>query len=51
MARYMLVAMGTRLSLSDAVNHWMAEGWVPSGGVTVDGDGYYIQAMVRREER
>lgn len=45
MHRYMIVAMATRLSLSDAVNGWMAEGWIPTGGVFLDKDGYLCQAM------
>lgn len=48
--RYMIVAMATRLSLSDAVNHWMGGGWKPTGGAFVDKDGYICQAMILEVE-
>lgn len=38
------------LELENAVNKYLANGWDLVGGVAVDNNGWYIQAMVLKEE-
>ncbi|GEM_PF-4693866 len=33
--------------LVKAVREWLEEGWKPQGGIAIDKDGYFYQAMIK----
>ena len=44
---YMVLVANNVNSLAEQVSSHMSSGWVPLGGVAVDGGGFKYQAMVR----
>ena len=45
--RYIVVSNHNLIGLVEKVNKEIREGWKPLGGVAVDGDDYFYQAMVK----
>ena len=44
--KYEIVFGDSPYELETKVMEWMAKGWVATGGVSIDEDGDYMQAMV-----
>jgi hypothetical protein len=45
MMRYKVIWSGDKASLEDEVTHSITQGWYPTGGICVDSDGVFYQAM------
>lgn len=44
---YRLVRNRMFLKLAEQVNKMIQDGWVPQGGIAIDGEGVLYQAMVK----
>lgn len=50
-SRYVIAYKKTLGALRNQVNALIEVGWVPQGGLTIDPEGYYMQAMYLPEAR
>lgn len=48
---YFVITVGNSEVLTREVNYQLTQGWQPIGGISVDKNGYLLQAMVKYEEK
>jgi hypothetical protein len=49
MPTYTVIKLWSETELAQRINEMIAEGWWPQGGVAVDAEGHFYQAMVFQE--